>query len=73
MVAVDIDDQHLVETAVARLLAGMREQPAGVQLFDADAAAAIGEKVHGSVSDILLFVADFSAWARKGALTMRLR
>ena len=47
---VDVDDQHVVELALHRLLAGVRQQPAGVQLFDGDASAAISNKVHGVFS-----------------------
>ncbi len=31
---VDVDDQHVVELALHRLLAGVRQQAAGVQLLD---------------------------------------
>jgi hypothetical protein len=44
---VDVDDHHLVELALVRLLRGVREQPAGVQLLDWDATPAIRLEVHG--------------------------
>ena len=47
---VDVDDQHVVELALHRLLAGVRQQPAGVQLLDGYASAAIRNKVHGVFS-----------------------
>ena len=47
VVRIDVGDQDVVEVALVRLLAGMRQQAAGVELFDGDAPAAIGEKVHG--------------------------
>ena len=46
MVRVDVDDQNVVEVALVRLLARMREEPRGVELLDGDAAAAIGDQVH---------------------------
>jgi hypothetical protein len=47
MVRIDIDDQDIIEPALLRLLPGMREQAAGIELFDGNAAAAIGNQVHG--------------------------
>ena len=47
---VDVDDQHVVELALHRLLAGVSQQPAGVQFIDRDASAAISNKVHGVFS-----------------------
>jgi hypothetical protein len=43
---VDIDDENVVELAPDRLLAGMRQQAAGVQLLDWDASAAIRNQIH---------------------------
>ena len=37
--------------ALMGLLAGMRQKPAGVELFDWDATAAVGEKIHGVTPD----------------------
>ena len=34
VVSIHVDDQHVVELALDRLLAGVREQPGGVQLVD---------------------------------------
>jgi hypothetical protein len=51
MMRIDVRDQNAVEIALVRLLAGVSEQPAGVDLFDRDAAAAIGKKVHGVAPD----------------------
>src|SRR5262245_37414490 len=53
MMAVNVDNQNVVELALHGLLAGMREQPAGVELFERDPAAAIGKKVHGAFPFIL--------------------
>ena len=50
MMRIDIDDQDVVELALMRLLARVREQPGGVELLDGDAAAAVGDQVH----DVLL-------------------
>src|SRR3954452_2980017 len=47
VMAIDIDDQDVVEIALHCLLAGVRKQPAGIELFERDPAAAIGKKVHG--------------------------
>ena len=47
---VDVDDQHVVELALHRLLAGVGEKPGGVQLVDSYASAAISDEVHGVVS-----------------------
>ena len=47
MVGVAVDDQHVVELAVARLLGGMREELGGVEFFDRYAPAAISNEVHG--------------------------
>ena len=34
MMRIDVDDQHVVELALLRLLARVRQQPGGVELFD---------------------------------------
>ena len=46
MVRIDVDDQDVVELALMRLLARVREQPGGVELFDGYAAPAVGYQVH---------------------------
>ena len=46
VVRVDVDDQHVVELALHRLLAGVSEQLAGVQFLDCYASAAISNEVH---------------------------
>ncbi len=46
MMRIDIDDQDVVEAALMRLLARVRQEPRGVELFDGDAAAAVGDQVH---------------------------
>jgi hypothetical protein len=51
MVRIDVDDQDVVEVTLLRLLAGVREQPGGVKLFDCDAPAAVGDEVHGASPD----------------------
>ena len=43
---VDVDDQHVVELALHRLLPRMGEEPRGVEFVDGDAPAAISDKVH---------------------------
>ncbi len=53
MVRVDVDDQNVVELALMRLLAGVGQEPRGVQLFDGDAAAAIGDQIHFSSPRII--------------------
>src|SRR5262249_40714336 len=47
VMGVDVDDQHVVELALLRLLSGMGEQAAGVELFDRHAPSAVGDEVHG--------------------------
>jgi hypothetical protein len=46
MMGVHIDDDHVVEFAPVSLLAGVGQQPRGVQFVNGDAAAAIGVKFH---------------------------
>src|SRR5262249_22936244 len=53
MMGVDVDDQHVVELALLRLLSGVRQQPAGVELFDRHAPSAIGDEVHGVAPALL--------------------
>ena len=43
VMGIDVDDQDVVETALVHLLAGVREEPRGVELLDGDAAAAVGD------------------------------
>ena len=47
MMGVDIDDQHVVEVALLRLLAGMGQEPRGVEFLDRYASAAISDEIHG--------------------------
>ena len=47
VMGVDVDDQDVVELALLRLLLGVRQKPRGVELFDGDAPAAIGNEFHG--------------------------
>src|SRR5262249_11672424 len=47
VVAIDIDDQDVIEVAGHGLLASVGEQPARIELFKGDAAAAVGKQVHG--------------------------
>ena len=81
MVRVDIDDQDVVELALMRLLARVREQPRGVELLDGYAAAAIGYQVHvipfkpsvrgdphGHSSIGRIFCAESSAFSARPAL-----
>jgi hypothetical protein len=50
MMRVDVRDQHVVEFALMRLLAGMGQKPGGVELLHRDAPAAIGHEFHGVLS-----------------------
>src|SRR5262245_27884774 len=43
---IDVDDQHVIELALDRLLAGVGQQAAGVQLLHWNASAAISNQVH---------------------------
>jgi hypothetical protein len=51
MVRIDVDDKHVVELALLRLLARVGEQPGGVELLDRNASAAVGNEVHGASPD----------------------
>jgi hypothetical protein len=51
MVRIDVDDQDVIELALLRLLAGVGKEPRGVELFDRDASAAVGDEVHGASPD----------------------
>jgi hypothetical protein len=57
MVGVDVDDDHVIEVALVRLLAGVSKQPRGVQFLDRYAATAIGDEIHsvspGSLSQFI--------------------
>jgi hypothetical protein len=46
MVRIDVGDQYVVEIALVRLLAGMGQEPRGIELLDRHAATAIGKKIH---------------------------
>ena len=48
VVGVHVDDQHVVELALHRLLARVRQEAGGVELLDCYASAAVGDEVHGS-------------------------
>ena len=50
MVGVDVDDHHVVELALDRLLARVSQQLCGVQLIDGYASAPISNKFHGVFS-----------------------
>ena len=56
MVGVDIDDHHVVEIALVRLFARVRQQARGIELLDRYAATAISDDVHDifSVSSVLV-------------------
>ena len=49
MMRVHVDDQHVVEVASMRLLAGIGEKAAGVQLLDRYAPAAISDEFHAGL------------------------
>jgi hypothetical protein len=49
MVRIDVGDQNVVEIALMRLLAGMGQEPGGIELLDRHAATAIGKKIHESL------------------------
>src|SRR5215469_13194185 len=53
---VHIDDEDVVEIALHRLLAGMRQEARGVELVDRYASAAFCEQVHGFVSCQILLL-----------------
>src|SRR5262245_62596295 len=46
MVSVDVDDHNVVELALVRLLAGMGQQPGGVEFIDRYPPTAIRNDVH---------------------------
>ena len=46
VVRIHVDDQNVVELALHRLLAGVGQQPRGVQLIDRNASAAFSKEVH---------------------------
>src|SRR4029079_1419825 len=50
VVPVYVDDDHVVELALHRLLPCMRQEAGGVEFIDGDAAAAVGDQVHGHSS-----------------------
>jgi hypothetical protein len=53
--------------ALARLPAGMGEQPASIELLDADAAAPIGKQIHGgSPGDYKTGIVGWVEHLRKG-------
>ena len=55
MVSVDVDDHHVVEIALVRLLARMRQQARGIELLDRYAATAISDEIHDVFSVVVLF------------------
>src|SRR5262249_23569817 len=55
MVRIDVDDEHVIELALLRLLAGVSEKPGGIELFDRDASAAVGDEFHGASPDGVKF------------------
>jgi hypothetical protein len=46
VVRVDVDDHHIVEIALVRLLARMRQQTRGVEFLDRYTAAPISDEIH---------------------------
>ena len=69
VVRIHVDDQHVVEIALHRLLAGVRQQPGGVQLVDRYASAAFSEQVHGCLlSDLLCGIGALACSAAGPAL-----
>ena len=57
MMRIDVDDQDVVEAALMRLFARVCQKPRGVELFDADAAATVGDQVHELAPGISLVMA----------------
>jgi hypothetical protein len=47
MVRIDVHDQDIVQLALVRLLARVRQEPGGVEFVDRHPPAAIGNEVHG--------------------------
>ncbi len=64
MMGVDVDDQDVVEFALMRLLARVREQARGVELLDRYAAAAIGYQVHCRSPDSVVIARSSLATCR---------
>jgi hypothetical protein len=52
MVRVDVDDHHVVEVALVRLFARMRQQAAGIEFLDRYAPTAISDEIHGVSPDV---------------------
>ena len=48
-----VDDEDVVQVALMRLFTRVRQKPAGVEFFKRDAAAAVGEQVHGIFLTVL--------------------
>src|SRR5262249_52002425 len=65
VVRIHVDDEHVVELALLRLLAGMRKQPRCVELFDGDAPAAVGDEVHGASPRRFVKLAEVYASRRR--------
>ena len=62
MVRIDVDDQDVIELALLRLLAGVGKEPRGVELFDRDASAAVGDEVHGASPDGVEIGSSVRVW-----------
>jgi len=52
VVGIHIDNQYVVELALNRLLAGMREEPRRVQLVDGYASTAFSKELHVLSPDV---------------------
>jgi len=56
VMGVDVDDQHVVEVALPRLLPGVTQELRGVELVDCDASAAVRNEVHRVVSSLSVYL-----------------
>ena len=65
---IDVDDQDVVEVALVRLLAGMRQQPRRVELLDGNAAAAVGNQIHDNAPGIFVAFLVIASEAKQSKL-----
>src|SRR5579864_2588879 len=65
MVGVDIDDDHVVEVALVRLLAGVRQQPRSVQFLDRYAATAVSDEIHCVSPGVLYLIYSLASLRAK--------
>ncbi len=68
MVRVDVDDEDVVQVALMRLFTRVRQKPAGIEFLDGDAAAAIGNEIHG-ISSWLISLGVYFVWRSSTVLS----